>query len=88
MKKINKRQIAGRVIKSEISSLNLILKNIGKGFEKACDTILSCDGKVITIGIGKSGYIAAKAAATFSSTGTPSLFLHEAEALQCDMGVI
>jgi len=88
MKKINKRQIAGRVIKSEISSLNLILKNIGKGFEKACDTILSCDGKVITIGIGKSGYIAAKAAATFSSTGTPSLFLHAAEALHGDMGVI
>ena len=88
MKKINKRSMAHKVIKSEISALNSMLRKINKDFEKACDTILKCKGKVITIGIGKSSYIAAKTAATFSSTGTPSMFLHAAEALHGDMGVV
>lgn len=88
MKKVNKRMIAAKVIKSEITALNSALKKINKNFELACDVILKCKGKVITIAIGKSSYVAAKSAATFSSTGTPSFFLHAAEALHGDMGVI
>ena len=88
MKKVNKRIIAAKVIKSEITALNSVLKKINKNFELACDVILKCKGKVITIAIGKSSYVAAKSAATFSSTGTPSFFLHAAEALHGDMGVI
>lgn len=88
MKKLNKRSIGKNVIKSEISALNLTQSRLDSSFEKACDVILKCTGKVITIGLGKSGYIAAKSAATFSSTGTPALFLHATEALHGDMGVI
>jgi len=88
MKKIDKILIAKKVIKSEGKSLIKIADKINKEFTRACDVILSCKGKVITIGLGKSGYIAAKAAATLSSTGTPSTFLHAADALHGDMGVI
>ena len=88
MKKVNKRRIANKVMASGISALNSVFKKINKDFDLACDVILKCKGKVITIGIGKSSYIAAKTAATFSSTGTPSMFLHAAEALHGDMGVI
>tara|TARA_B100001996_G_scaffold122602_1_gene92711 strand:- start:149 stop:1117 length:969 start_codon:yes stop_codon:yes gene_type:complete len=88
MKTINKILIAKKVIKSEGKSLIRIADKINKEFEKACDVILSCKGKVVTIGLGKSGHIAAKAAATLSSTGTPSIFLHAADALHGDMGVI
>ena len=68
MKKLNKRSIGKKVIKSEISALNLTQSRLDSSFEKACDAILKCAGKVITIGLGKSGYIAAKSAATFSFT--------------------
>jgi arabinose-5-phosphate isomerase len=88
MKKINKVLIAKKVIKSEGKSLIKIADKINKEFVKACDKILCCRGKVITIGLGKSGYIAAKAAATLSSTGTPSIFIHAADALHGDMGAI
>ncbi len=56
--------------------------------EKAVDLILKCKGKVFTSGIGKAGYIAKKAASTFSTTGTPSVFLHPAESAHGDAGVI
>jgi arabinose-5-phosphate isomerase len=88
MKKINKILIAKKVIKSEGKSLIRIADKINKEFIKACDSILFCKGKVVTIGLGKSGHIAAKAAATLSSTGTPSIFMHAADALHGDMGAI
>ena len=88
MKKINKILVAKKVIKSEGKSLIKVADKINKEFVKACDAILCCKGKTITIGLGKSGYIAAKASATLSSTGTPSTFLHAADALHGDMGVI
>ena len=49
---------------------------------------MACKGKIITIGLGKSGHVAKKASATFSSTGSPSIFLHAAEALHGDMGLV
>ena len=57
-------------------------------FEDACNIIINNKGKVITLGLGKSSYIAMKMAATLSSTGTAALFLHPADALHGDIGVI
>ena len=88
MKKIHKVSIAKKVIKAEALALNKLSSRIGLEFEKACNTILNCKGKVITIGLGKSGHVAQKSSATLSSTGTPSAFLHAAEALHGDLGVI
>lgn len=57
-------------------------------FEEAVKQILACKGKIITFGIGKAGYIAQKAASTFSTTGTPAIFLHPGDASHGDVGVI
>ena len=88
MKNKNKINIAKKIIQSESASLSGIVNKINVNFEKACDLILSCTGRVITIGIGKSGHIAAKTSATLSSTGTPSMFLHGSDCLHGDMGSI
>ena len=88
MKKIHVVSIAKKVIKAEALALNKLSSRIGLEFEKACNTILNCKGKVITIGLGKSGHVAQKSSATLSSTGTPSAFLHAAEALHGDMGLV
>ena len=64
------------------------MKRIDSSFDRSCELIKKNSGKVVTIGLGKSGYIAMKMAATLSSTGTPSIFIHATEALHGDMGVI
>ena len=88
MKTINKISIAKKVILSEATALKNIANKLDNNFTLACEAILNCKGKVITIGLGKSGHIATKSAATLSSTGTPSVFLHAAEALHGDIGLI
>ena len=88
MKKKTNISLATEIIKSEIAALSRTLKKIDSGFDKACELINKNLGKIITIGLGKSGYIAMKTAATLSSTGTPSIFIHATEALHGDMGVI
>jgi len=88
MKNVNKISIAKKVIKEESVALTKIAKNIDLNFEKVCDIVLAAKGKIITIGLGKSGHVAKKASATFSSTGTPSVFLHASEALHGDMGLV
>ena len=86
-KKINK--IAKEVIKFEIDALNFLKKNINETFSNIVRIILSCkNGKIIISGVGKSGIIARKWAATFSSTGTPSFFLDATNASHGDMGQI
>lgn len=60
----------------------------GDEVDRACAAIASCEGKLIVIGIGKSGHVGSKIAATFASTGTPSFFLHAAEAAHGDLGMI
>jgi len=62
--------------------------NVDESFESAVNTILACSGKVITTGIGKAGHIAHKFTATLCSTGTPSVFLHAAEAAHGDLGIV
>ena len=88
MKVINKISIAKKVILSEATALKNIANKLDNNFNLACEAILNCKGKIITIGLGKSGHIATKSAATLSSTGTPSVFLHAAEALHGDIGLI
>ena len=72
----------------QINELKKIKKIFNKSFEKAIELILNCKGKVIFAGIGKSGLIARKISATFSSIGIPSFFCDPAQALHGDMGQI
>ena len=81
-------QKAKRVFDIEIQALQRLRDNLDQSFVKAIELILDCQGKVITTGVGKSGHIARKVASTLSSTGTPAHFLHPAEALHGDLGVI
>ena len=77
---------ARKVINIEREALTHLLSKIDHHFEKACQLILKSKGRVVVTGIGKPGFIAQKVSATLSSTGTPSLFLHPAEALHGDLG--
>jgi arabinose-5-phosphate isomerase len=82
------KDIAKRVFDIEIESLKHVAGLIDDGFSAAVDTILKSSGKTIVTGIGKSGLIGKKIAATLASTGTPSFFLHPAEAFHGDLGMI
>jgi len=76
------------VIKQEAEALLDLANNLSPVFSEVVDKILSLTGRLIFAGIGKSGYIAHKIAASFSSTGTPSIYLHPAEASHGDLGMI
>ncbi|BAU54645.1 KpsF/GutQ family sugar-phosphate isomerase [Mucilaginibacter gotjawali] len=82
------KEIAKRVFDIEIESLHAVADAIDEQFTKVVEAILNTDGKVIVIGIGKSGLIGKKIAATFASTGTPSFFLHPGEAFHGDLGMV
>ena len=88
MKQVNHINSAKRTLDIETKGLLKLSKNIGKDFSNLCDELLLCKGKIITIGVGKSGHIANKTAATLSSTGTPSHFVHPSEASHGDLGSI
>lgn len=75
-------------IKTEIDGLSSLLDFFGENYVKAVDLILNCKGRVIVSGMGKSGHIGNKIAATFASTGTPSFFVHPGEASHGDLGMI
>ena len=79
---------ARRVLRIEAEALTELLQRLDASFEQAVETLLACKGRVVVIGMGKSGLIGRKIAATFSSTGTPSLFLHPAEAVHGDLGML
>jgi arabinose-5-phosphate isomerase len=81
-------QTAKEVIDTEISQLQRLKNCLDENFIRAVETIKNCKGKVIVTGIGKSGIIGKKIAATLASTGTPAFFLHPAEALHGDLGMI
>ena len=76
------------VIETEQSALAALIDRIDEKFVTACNTILQCDGRVIVIGMGKSGHIGNKIAATLASTGTPAFFVHPGEASHGDSGMI
>ena len=89
MKRNNSINIAKDVIQKEIDGLKKLKSSIGKSFDQIVKTILGCkNGKVIISGVGKSGIIGKKWAATFSSTGTPSFFMDASSASHGDMGQI
>ncbi|SUX84231.1 D-arabinose 5-phosphate isomerase [Citrobacter koseri] len=72
----------------ELQEASRLPERLGDDFVRAANTILHCEGKVIVSGIGKSGHIGKKIAATLASTGTPAFFVHPAEALHGDLGMI
>lgn len=79
---------AKRTIELERDAVNDLLKHLNDDFSKACQLALACQGRVIVTGMGKSGHIANKIAATLASTGTPSFFVHPGEASHGDLGMI
>ena len=85
---MNYKKIAQETLNIEADTLHNAAKSIDDVFDKAVDVILKCKGKLVVTGVGKSGLIGAKMAATFASTGTPSFFLHPTEALHGDLGMI
>ncbi|HTQ12192.1 MAG TPA: KpsF/GutQ family sugar-phosphate isomerase [Fimbriimonadaceae bacterium] len=76
-----------RVLLEEAAAIRTLAEDLGR-FDEAVEAIFECGGRVITCGVGKSGHIARKTAGTLSSTGTPSLFLHAAEAVHGDLGMV
>jgi len=86
--KINVRKRARQVLDIEARAIRDLKSRIGKDFEKAINLILKIKGRVVVSGMGKTGIIAQKFSATLASTGTPSLFLHTAEAIHGDLGKV
>ena len=79
---------AQRTIRLELEAVQELLPRINADFIKACELILNCNGRVVVVGMGKSGHIGNKIAATLASTGTTAFFVHPAEASHGDMGMI
>jgi arabinose-5-phosphate isomerase len=79
---------ARRVLKIEAQAIQDVFARLDATFEKAVDILFACKGRVVVTGMGKSGLIGRKISATLSSTGTPSFFLHPADALHGDLGML
>ena len=81
-------QIGRNVIEIEAETLQFLAKRIDDGFAQACECLFNCTGRIIVIGMGKSGHIGSKIAATLASTGSPAFFVHPADASHGDIGMI
>ena len=88
MEKSKINELAKKVLDIEANSILRLKDNIGEDFDRAVDIIMDCKGRIIVTGMGKSGHIGRKIAATLTSTGTPSYFLHPAESTHGDSGII
>ena len=77
-----------KVLRTEAEAISALIKRIDERFVQAIDLIATCQGRTVVTGMGKSGLIANKIAATFASTGTPAFFLHPAEGVHGDLGMI
>lgn len=86
--KIDFQQIGQQVIKTELAEITALLSRIDKSFAQACELLLSCKGRIVVTGMGKSGHIGGKIAATLASTGSPAFFVHPGEASHGDLGMI
>ena len=80
--------IAKELCNSYVDAIERFSSNISNSFDKAVNLILSCSGHVVVCGMGKSGHIGRKISATLASTGSPSFFLHPAEAIHGDLGMV
>ncbi|MFP5461066.1 MAG: SIS domain-containing protein [Gammaproteobacteria bacterium] len=76
------------VLRTEAAAVEALVDRIGDDFVRACELMLACKGRVVVSGIGKSGHVGRKIAATLASTGTPAFFMHPAEASHGDLGMI
>ncbi len=76
------------VIETELASVNALKDRIDDAFANACELMLKCEGRIVVTGMGKSGHIAGKIAATLASTGSPAFFVHPGEASHGDLGMI
>lgn len=88
MSKSKNIEVGKNVIKIEAQAVAAIANRIGNEFDNAVNTILNCKGRLIILGMGKSGLISQKIASTMASTGTPSHFVHPADAFHGDLGMI
>lgn len=82
------QQLALAVIDTELEAISALRSRIDATFVKACTFLLNCKGRIVVIGMGKSGHIGGKIAATLASTGSPAFFVHPGEASHGDMGMI
>ena len=82
------RNTARKVLEIEAEAIRELIPRLDESFDHAVETLFSCTGRVVATGMGKSGFIAQKISATLASTGSPSLFLHPAEAIHGDLGRI
>ena len=82
------RELARQVLETEADAIRRLMDLLNSDFDRAVELIVGCTGRVVWTGMGKSGIICRKIAATMSSTGTPSLFMHPAEAIHGDLGMM
>lgn len=87
-KTVSALEIARRVLRTEAAAILGLVERVNGDFERAVQLLFDCRGRVIVTGMGKSGIVCRKIAATLSSTGTPAFFLHPAEAIHGDLGAI
>jgi arabinose-5-phosphate isomerase len=80
--------IAKEVIQIEANSILLLKERVDQNFEEVCNILKNCKGKIVLIGVGKSGHIARKISSTLASTGTPAFYLHPGEAGHGDLGMV
>src|SRR6478736_5955617 len=82
------REVARQVLEIESQAISDLLPQLDGSFDRAVELLQACRGRVVCTGMGKSGLVMQKVAATLSSTGTPALFLHPAEAVHGDLGML
>lgn len=87
VEKVSVLEFGREILHDEARALDALADSLGEAFEHAVELILGCKGKLIVSGLGKSGHIARKIAATFASTGTTAIFLHLSEAIHGDLGM-
>jgi arabinose-5-phosphate isomerase len=85
---VDVRNLARRVLEIEAKAVSGLASRIDDAFVRACELVLACHGRVVVTGMGKSGHIGGKIAATLASTGTPAFFVHPGEASHGDLGMI
>ncbi|MFN4032782.1 MAG: SIS domain-containing protein [Fimbriimonadales bacterium] len=88
LERTDARRVAREVLQIEADALHRLMESLDERFDQAVEAILGCEGRVILSGVGKSGAIARKLAGTFSSTGSPAIFVHPTEAAHGDLGAI
>lgn len=82
------KQLGLMVIRTELQAISALMQRVDDNFAQACQFLLNCEGRIVVIGMGKSGHIGSKIAATLASTGSPAFFVHPGEASHGDMGMI